>query len=98
MSSKGKQPTGILRQVVKFDLRILEWMIAEFKQAGGFKNDKMALQRLKEAAEKQRSKLSQRSRNWKSICHLLLRINQVPKHFCGASYLDLNLNKWWKIN
>jgi len=43
-----------------FDTRILEWLIAEFKKDQGFdlKNDKMALQRLKEAAEKAKIELS----------------------------------------
>lgn len=43
-----------------FDTRILEWMITEFKkdQAIDLKNDKMALQRLKEAAEKAKIELS----------------------------------------
>jgi molecular chaperone DnaK len=43
-----------------FDTRILEWMIAEFKKDQGIdlKNDKMALQRLKEAAEKAKIELS----------------------------------------
>ncbi len=43
-----------------FDTRILEWMITEFKKDQGvdLKNDKMALQRLKEAAEKAKIELS----------------------------------------
>lgn len=43
-----------------FDVIILEWLIAEFKkdQAIDLKNDKMALQRLKEAAEKAKIELS----------------------------------------
>lgn len=42
------------------DIRILEWMITEFKKDQGLdlKNDKMALQRLKEAAEKAKIDLS----------------------------------------
>jgi molecular chaperone DnaK len=42
------------------DLRILEWMIQEFKRDQGFdlKADKMALQRLREAAEKAKIELS----------------------------------------
>lgn len=42
------------------DTRILEWLIAEFKKDQGIdlKNDKMALQRLKEAAEKAKIELS----------------------------------------
>ncbi|MBX3035177.1 MAG: molecular chaperone DnaK, partial [Bdellovibrionaceae bacterium] len=43
-----------------FDSRILEWMITEFKKDQGIdlKSDKMALQRLKEAAEKAKIELS----------------------------------------
>lgn len=43
-----------------FDIRILEWMITEFKKDQGIdlKADKMALQRLKEAAEKAKIELS----------------------------------------
>ena len=43
-----------------FDTVILEWLIAEFKKDQGIdlKNDKMALQRLKEAAEKAKIELS----------------------------------------
>ncbi|MFQ5588821.1 MAG: molecular chaperone DnaK, partial [Nitrospiria bacterium] len=43
-----------------FDLTILEWLTSEFKKESGIdlKNDKMALQRLKEAAEKAKIELS----------------------------------------
>lgn len=43
-----------------FDVVILEWLIAEFRKDQGIdlKNDKMALQRLKEAAEKAKIELS----------------------------------------
>jgi len=43
-----------------FDMRIVEWLIDEFKKENGvdLKNDKMALQRLKEAAEKAKHELS----------------------------------------
>jgi molecular chaperone DnaK len=43
-----------------FDLRILDWMVVEFKKDQGIdlKNDKMALQRLKEAAERAKIELS----------------------------------------
>ncbi len=43
-----------------FDLTILEWLADEFKKDNGIdlKNDKMALQRLKEAAEKAKIELS----------------------------------------
>ncbi len=43
-----------------FDLRIMDWLVEEFKKDQGIdlKNDKMALQRLKEAAEKAKIELS----------------------------------------
>ena len=43
-----------------FDTKILEWLIAEFKKIKPLilRNDKMALQRLKEAAEKAKIELS----------------------------------------
>lgn len=43
-----------------FDIRIMDWMVEEFKKDQGidFKNDKMALQRLKEAAERAKIELS----------------------------------------
>ncbi len=43
-----------------FDLRVMDWLVDEFKKDQGIdlKNDKMALQRLKEAAEKAKCELS----------------------------------------
>lgn len=43
-----------------FDMRIVEWLIDEFRKENGLdlRNDKMALQRLKEAAEKAKHELS----------------------------------------
>src|SRR4030042_42891 len=43
-----------------FDLRIMDWMVEEFNKDQGIdlKNDKMALQRLKESAEKAKIELS----------------------------------------
>ena len=43
-----------------FDMRIVEYMVSEFKKESGIdlKNDKLALQRLKEAAEKAKIELS----------------------------------------
>jgi molecular chaperone DnaK len=43
-----------------FDLRIIDWMVEEFKKEQGIdlKSDKMALQRLKEAAERAKVELS----------------------------------------
>ncbi|MCR5523479.1 MAG: molecular chaperone DnaK [Clostridia bacterium] len=43
-----------------FDQRIIDWLVDEFKKSQGFdlRNDKMAMQRLKEAAEKAKIELS----------------------------------------
>jgi molecular chaperone DnaK len=43
-----------------FDLKIIDWMTSEFKKDNGIdlRNDKMALQRLKESAEKAKTELS----------------------------------------
>ncbi|MEW6052634.1 MAG: molecular chaperone DnaK [Nitrospirota bacterium] len=43
-----------------FDIRVMDWMVEEFKKDQGIdlKNDRMALQRLKEAAEKAKIELS----------------------------------------
>ncbi|MDR1192809.1 MAG: molecular chaperone DnaK [Peptococcaceae bacterium] len=43
-----------------FDQRIIDWLVAEFKKTQGvdLRNDKMAMQRLKEAAEKAKHELS----------------------------------------
>jgi len=43
-----------------FDMRVVEWLIEEFRKENGMdlKSDKMALQRLKEAAEKAKHELS----------------------------------------
>ena len=43
-----------------FDLRIIDWMVDEFQSQNGtdLRTDRMALQRLKEAAEKAKCELS----------------------------------------
>ncbi len=43
-----------------FDQRVIDWMVAEFKRENSFDlaNDKMAMQRLKDAAEKAKKELS----------------------------------------
>ena len=48
-----------------FDQRIIDYIIAEFKKEQGIdlKNDVMALQRLKEAAEKAKNRIVQRATN-----------------------------------
>ena len=54
-----------------FDNRITQWMIDEFKKAEGvdLSTDKMALQRLKEAAEKAKKELSSATTTNINHCH-----------------------------
>ncbi len=56
-----------------FDIRLVEYLAAEFKNESGIdlKNDKLALQRLKEAAEKAKIELSssQQTRNQPAVHH-----------------------------
>ncbi len=71
-----------------FDNRITQWMIDEFKKAEGvdLSGDKMALQRLKEAAEKAKKELS--SATTTNINLPFITANQDgPKHF------DMNLTR-----
>jgi molecular chaperone DnaK len=71
-----------------FDQRIMNWMISEFKNKEGvdLSNDKMALQRLKEAAEKAKKELS--SANTTNInLPFITATAEGPKH------LDMNLTK-----
>ena len=71
-----------------FDKKITDWMIEEFKKAEGIdlSTDKMALQRLKEAAEKAKKELS--SATTTNINLPFITANQDgPKHF------DMNLTR-----
>jgi len=64
-----------------FDVVILEWLISEFKKDQGIdlKNDKMALQRLKEAAEKAKIELSSSSETEINLPYITA-VDGVPKH------------------
>jgi molecular chaperone DnaK len=64
-----------------FDQRIMEWLIAEFKKQTGIdvSTDKMALQRLKEAAEKSKIELSNKLQTEINIPFLTADQNG-PKH------------------
>ena len=71
-----------------FDNKITDWMLSEFKKAEGIdlSTDKMALQRLKEAAEKAKKELS--SATTTNINLPFITANQDgPKHF------DMNLTR-----
>ena len=65
-----------------FDQRITDWMIEEFKKAEGvdLSTDKMALQRLKEAAEKAKKELSS-STTTNINLPFITATAEGPKHF-----------------
>ena len=71
-----------------FDNRITQWMIDEFKKAEGvdLSGDKMALQRLKEAAEKAKKELSTATTTNINL-PFITATNEGPKH------LDMNLTR-----
>jgi molecular chaperone DnaK len=71
-----------------FDTRILEWMIEEFKKDQGIdlKTDKMALQRLKEAAEKAKIELS-------STAETDINLPFVTADASGPKHLQMKLSR-----
>ena len=71
-----------------FDQKVTDYMLAEFKKAEGvdLSNDKMALQRLKEAAEKAKKELSSATTTNINL-PFITATAEGPKHF------DMNLTK-----
>ena len=71
-----------------FDNRVTQWMIDEFKKAEGvdLSTDKMALQRLKEAAEKAKKELSTATTTNINL-PFITATSEGPKH------LDMNLTR-----
>lgn len=71
-----------------FDNRIIDWMISEFKKSEGIdlKQDKMALQRLKEAAEKAKIELS-------GMTSTSINLPFITADAAGPKHLDLNLTR-----
>ncbi|MCR5267702.1 MAG: molecular chaperone DnaK [Lachnospiraceae bacterium] len=71
-----------------FDQRITDYMLSEFKKNEGIdlSNDKMALQRLKEAAEKAKKELSSATTTNINL-PFITATNEGPKHF------DMNLTR-----
>ncbi len=65
-----------------FDNKIINWMLDEFKKAEGvdLSNDKMAMQRLKEAAEKAKKELSA-STTTNINLPFITATSEGPKHF-----------------
>ncbi|MFZ5946027.1 MAG: molecular chaperone DnaK [Bacillota bacterium] len=71
-----------------FDERIIDWMIQEFKKQVGvdLAKDKMAVQRLKEAAEKAKHELS-------SVTTTNINLPFITATADGPQHLDLNLSR-----
>lgn len=71
-----------------FDEKIIEWMVAEFKKSDGIdlSKDKIALQRLKEAAEKAKIELS-------GVMQTNINLPFITADASGPKHLDLNLTR-----
>ena len=71
-----------------FDERIIQWMLKEFKAAEGIdlSNDKMAMQRLKEAAEKAKIELS-------GVMTTSINQPYITADATGPKHLDLTLSR-----
>ena len=71
-----------------FDQKITDWMLSEFKKLNGvdLSNDKMALQRLKEAAEKAKKELS-------SATTTNINLPFISMNSDGPLHFDMNLTR-----
>ncbi len=71
-----------------FDQKIIDWMVSEFKQENGIdlSQDKMAAQRLKEAAEKAKIELS-------SMTQTNINLPFITADASGPKHLDLTLTR-----
>ncbi len=71
-----------------FDQRIINWMVQEFKAAEGvdLTSDKMAMQRLKEAAEKAKIELS-------GVTQAAINLPFITANATGPKHLDLTLTR-----
>jgi molecular chaperone DnaK len=71
-----------------FDQRIMDWLIAEFKKDQGIdlSKDKMALQRIKEAAEKAKIELS-------SVQQTDVNLPFITADASGPKHLNINLTR-----
>lgn len=71
-----------------FDKRVMDWMISEFKKDNGIdlSNDKMAVQRLKEAAEKAKVELS-------GMTSTQINLPFITADATGPKHLDLSLTR-----
>ncbi|MFQ5873759.1 MAG: molecular chaperone DnaK [Dehalococcoidia bacterium] len=71
-----------------FDQRIIDWLVAEFKRDQGIdlKQDKMALQRLKEAAEKAKIELS-------TVVQTEVNLPFITADASGPKHLNITLSR-----
>ncbi len=71
-----------------FDNKIIDWMVSEFKKEQGvdLSNDKMAMQRLKEAAEKAKKELS-------SAMTTNINLPFISMNASGPLHFDMNLSR-----
>lgn len=71
-----------------FDKKIIDWMVSEFKNKEGIdlSNDKMAMQRLKEAAEKAKIELS-------GMSSTNINLPFITADATGPKHLDMTLTK-----
>ncbi len=71
-----------------WDMKVVDWIVSEFKKAEGvdLKNDRMAMQRLREAAEKAKIELSSMAETTISL-PFITATNTGPKH------LELSLSR-----
>ena len=71
-----------------FDKRIIDWMVAQFKTSDGvdLSSDKMAMQRLKDAAEKAKIELS-------GVTQTQINLPFITADATGPKHLDLTLTR-----
>lgn len=71
-----------------FDNKIVEWMVSEFKKSDGIdlKQDKMAMQRLRDAAEKAKIELS-------GVASSNINLPYITADANGTKHLDLTLSR-----
>ena len=71
-----------------FDQRVINWMVGEFKKSDGIdlSGDKMAMQRLKEAAEKAKIELS-------GVTSASINLPFITADATGPKHLDLTLSR-----
>lgn len=71
-----------------FDDRVIEFLVSEFKKSHGIdlKNDKMAMQRLKEAAEKAKCELS-------TVTNSNINLPFITANEAGPQHLDITLSR-----